>query len=710
MKKLVTITAMALFMASGQQIMAEKIVYPQAPTDSTVIDNYFGILLADPYRPLEDDNAQATLDWVKAENAVTRQWLDSKNMDAPLRSRLQELYNFGRRGTPWLGNDGRWYVFDNSGLQNQSVLYTMNKPGGKMKLYFDPNKLSKDGTVALKSIEQSESGKYTAYSVSRGGSDWEEIYVMDTKTGKLLPDHIEWAKFTTPQWKGDEGFYYSAYPRPEKGQELSQANEYHSVYFHKLGTPQSEDKIVFEDRDKPLHFHQGIAPKGSGLLFVTGSGEGTGNSLAVRGQDDDAAAWKVMEPSQDYDVTLVGVRDGKIYLMTVENAPKGHLMVADVENPEKSAWRELVPEAKGVLKGVDFTGDKMLLTYESDASAHVEIFDMDGTPVGEMKLPGYGSVAISSSKEMGDDIYYKFASFTTPGTIMHRNLKTGKEDVWYEPALKGINPDDYITEQVFFTSKDGTKVPMFLTYKKGLEKDGNNPVYIYGYGGFNISLTPAYAPNKMLWLDNGGIYASVNLRGGAEYGEEWHEAGTQLNKQNVFDDFIAASEYMVKEGWTKPELMVAEGGSNGGLLIGAVANQRPDLWKVAIPRVGVMDMMRYHLFTIGWNWAADYGRSDRSPEMAKYLLGYSPLHNVRGDGTPYPAILVTTADHDDRVVPAHSFKYAAQLQQANTGDAPKLIRIDVNAGHGGGKPISKVIDEWVDLYTFIFSNLGRQPK
>ncbi len=684
----------------------KNLQYPAAPSDAGVSDEYFGIAVADPYRPLENDTSAATAAWVEAENAVTQKYLSAIPFRDAVRARLTELNNYHKSGLPWKGKDGKYYFYENDGLKNQSVLYRCDSIGGEAEVFLDPNALSDNGTVALTGVYPSNDGKYTAYTVSRNGSDWTEIYVMDTKTKELLPDHIEWAKFTGASWAGD-GFYYSAYPRPEAGKEFSNANENHQIYYHALGTDQSADKIAFEDAAHPLHFHSAYVPDSEDYLFVAGAGEGVGSSLMVknlkRGGD-----WVVIEPSQDYAVDIMDVADGKVYISTNIDAPKGRLMVADLSNPARSAWRELIPQGDGVLKGVEISGDNLLVTYEQDASDHVYVYTKQGKRVGEVELPTYGSVALSSSKS-SPEVFYSFTSFTYPSAVYSYDTATGKSTLVKQPDVAGLNMDDYITEQVFYPGADSTMVPMFITYKKGLERDGSNPVYLYGYGGFNVSLTPGFSPNRMLWLENGGIYAQAHLRGGSEYGEEWHTAGTKMNKLNVFNDFIAAAEYMIKENWTNPELLTIEGGSNGGLLVGATVNMRPDLFKVAIPRVGVMDMMRYHLFTIGWNWASDYGTSADSKEMAQYLLDYSPLHNISNDGTPYPAIMVTTADHDDRVVPAHSFKYAAALQAADTGDAPKLIRIDSNAGHGAGKPMAKVIDEYADIYSFIYHNLGIDP-
>ena len=683
-----------------------KMEYPAAPTDESVTDEYFGTTVADPYRPLENDTAPATLEWVKAENALTEAYLSEIPFREKIRERLTALNNYKKTGLPSKEKDGKYYFYENNGLQNQSVLYRSDSIGGKPEVFLDPNTLSDDGTVALQGLSISNDGKYTAYIISRSGSDWNEIFVMDTESKKLLDDHIEWAKFTGADWNGD-GFYYSSYPRPEKGKEFSNANENHQIYYHKIGTPQSSDRLVYEDKAHPLHFHSAYVPESEDLLFVIGGGEGSGNSLMFKNLKK-GGDWVVMEPSQNNEINVMGVENGKIYLITDWNAPRKRLMVADVAAPQRDTGTALIPDGEGVMKGVQDAADKMLVHVEKDATDHAYVYSKDGKLLKEMQFPTYGTVGISSDKD-SNEVYYALSSFTSPSTRYSYNLETGESTVIGTTDVNGVNMDDYVTEQVFYPSADGTKVPMFITYKKGLEKNGKNPVYLYGYGGFNVSLTPGFSPNRMLWLENGGIYAQTNLRGGSEYGEEWHQAGTKMNKLNVFNDFIAAAEYMINEGWTSPDYLTIEGGSNGGLLVGATVNMRPDLFKVAIPRVGVMDMMRYHLFTIGWNWASDYGTSADSKEMADYLLAYSPIHNIKNDGTPYPAILVTTADHDDRVVPAHSFKYAATLQASNTGNAPKLIRIDSKAGHGGGKPMTKVIDEYTDLYSFIYHNLGIDP-
>lgn len=696
------ISAVAMTTAANGQTY-----YPQPPVDNSVTDNYFGTTVADRFRPLENDTAAATTKWVEAENALTRNYLDKIPFRSAIRERLTQLNNFKRTGLPYRDNDGKYYFYENDGLQNQSVLYRSTTPDGPAEVFLDPNKLSTDGTVALTGVVQSPDGKLTGYTISRNGSDWTEIFVLDTESGKLLDDHIEWAKFTSPQWWGN-GFFYSAYPRPEAGKEFSNANENHQIYYHEIGTPQSEDKLVYEDPAHPLHFHTPYVPEGSDYLIVFGSGEGFGSSVMIKSLKDKNAEWVVIEPTQEYEISPIGIVDGKLYILTSADAERYRLVTASLDNPVRANWKEIVPEQPNVLTGATISGDKLILSYMKDASDHLYVHNLDGTLVREIELPTFGSVGLSASKKW-PEVYYSLTSFVYPSTRYSYDMATGKSTMIGRNEINGVNFDDYTTEQVFYTSADGTKIPMFITYKKGMKRDGQNPTLLYGYGGFNISMTPGFSAQRMVWLENGGIYAQASLRGGGEYGEAWHKAGTQMQKINVFDDFIAAAEYLIKEGWTSPEKLAIQGGSNGGLLIGATVNRRPDLFRAAIPQVGVMDMMRYHLFTIGWNWAPDYGTSADSKEMADYLLSYSPLHNIKNDGTPYPAILVTTADHDDRVVPAHSFKYAAQLQASNTGDAPKLIRIDSNAGHGSGKPLSKVIDEQTDMYSFLFFNLGEDP-
>lgn len=703
-----TITAMAILLTGCGK--SGKIEYPAAPSDSTVYE-CFGMEVADPYRPLENDTAEATQRWIEAENKVTQDYLSKIPFRQDIHNRLNVLNRFSRTGMPSKMKDGKYYFFANDGSHNQSILYRKDTLDGEAEVFLDPNALSDDGTVALTGIYEDNDGKYIAYTISRSGSDWTEIYVMDMASKELLPDHIEWAKFTGAAWSGD-GFYYSAYERPAAGKEFSNANEYHKVYYHKLGTPQEQDVIAFEDKTAPLHFHSvGTADKGR-MLLVSVGGQGIGDGLIVKDLTRPGAQWVTIEPSQDYNNDVIDVVDGQIYMFTSIDAPRNRLVRIDPAKPDRKNWVEIIPESSdenAVLTSVQFAGpDHLIAVYDRDAANRAYVYTTDGKLVNEIEFPTYGTVGFGSDRD-DNEVFYAFSSFTYPSSIYSYDIDSRTSTLYGSTEVEGVNPEDYVTEQVFYTSADGTKVPMFIVRHKDVKPDGTNPVYLYGYGGFNVTLNPSFNANRMLWLENGGIYAQANLRGGAEYGEAWHLAGTKQQKLNVFNDFIAAAEYMIDNGWTTKDLMTIEGGSNGGLLVGATVNMRPDLFKVAIPRVGVMDMMRYHLFTIGWNWASDYGTSEDSEEMAAYLLGYSPVHNISSDGTPYPAILVTTADHDDRVVPAHSFKYAAALQAADTGDAPKLIRIDSKAGHGAGKPVSKVVDEYTDIYSFIYQNLGIDP-
>ncbi|MBR1887570.1 MAG: S9 family peptidase, partial [Bacteroidales bacterium] len=616
--------------------------------------------------------------------------------------RLKEVANYEKVGTPWREKNGKWYQYRNNGLQNQSVLYEMDSPEAEARVFLDPNTLSEDGTVALKGCYFSHNGKWMAYTISRSGSDWEEIFLMDAETLELLPDHIEWAKFTEAAWYKD-GFYYSAYDRPGQDHAYSGKNEGHKIYYHKIGTPQSEDVLFFENPAEPLRFYQFSVNEAETMGFLYEDGADIGNNLYVK--DLRKADAPFVQVTKDMKNTVVPVEtDGDlIYLFTNVDAPMNKLVVTSIGNPK--AWKDLIPEAESVLDGVSFITDGFIIAnYSKDASTHAYLYDRsDGRRVEELHLPGVGSASFSA--KLGEPwCYYSYSSFTTPGTIYFWNIETGDSIVYKQPQT-AFDLSGFETVQVFFPSKDGTRIPMFLTYKKGIKLDGSNPVYLYGYGGFDISLSPSFSAMRVPYLEAGGIYAQVNLRGGGEYGEAWHLAGTKMNKQNVFDDFIGAAEWLIANGYTSSEKLAIVGGSNGGLLVGACMTQRPELYAVAIPQVGVMDMLRYHKFTIGWNWAPDYGTSEDSEEMFRYLLGYSPLHNLK-PGTAYPATLVTTADHDDRVVPAHSFKFAATLQECNASDKPQLIRIDSKAGHGGGKPLAKVLEEQADIYSFIMKNTG----
>ena len=698
------ISILFMSMTVSVSMTAQKITYPKTMKDGTV-DDYFGVKVADPYRWLENDTSAATIAWVEAENRVTNAFLQKIPQRAKLQKRLLEVVNYEKISAP-SEHHGKWYFSKNDGLQNQSVIYVMDQLGGTPKVFLDPNKLSTDGTVALKGLYFSHNGKYAAYSISRSGSDWQEFYVIDIQTGELLPDHIEWAKFSGAAWQGD-GFYYSAYDAPEQGKEFSNVNETHKIYYHKIGTPQSQDVLFYQNPVYPKRFYSVGVNREETMMYMTESGAGAGNNLFIRDLRVPQSQFIQMTSNMDnqyYPIDFIG---DKIYLFTNDGAAKNRVMVTDIRKPGVNDWQELIPEQEDVLEDASIIDGKLVLTYIKDASNHVFVHTLNGQRLYEVNLPSVGSVGISGKKER-KECFITFTSFTVPGTVYQYDLDKNERSLYAAPKVN-FNLNAYESQQLFFTSKDGTRIPMFLTYKKGLKRNGKNPVYLYGYGGFNISMSPSFSSSRIPFLENGGIYVVVNLRGGSEYGEEWHLAGTKMQKQNVFDDFIAAAEYLIAEKYTSKEKIAIVGGSNGGLLVGACMTQRPDLFRVAIPQVGVMDMLRYHRFTIGWNWASDYGTSEDSKEMFEYLRAYSPLHNLK-PGTSYPATLVTTADHDDRVVPAHSFKFAATLQECHVGDNPVLIRIDTKAGHGGGKPISKVIEEQADIYGFIMYHLGMKCK
>lgn len=696
------ITAMAFTACKPKE---DKINYPETKKVDTT-DVYFGVSIADPYRWLEDDNSSETAEWVNAENILTNDYLAKIPFREDLKSRITEIMDYPKYGSPFK-KAGKYFFFKNDGLQNQSVLYIQDALNAEPKVLLDPNTLSADGTIALNGIYISKDGKFLGYSISKAGSDWSELFVKNIETGEMLPDHIEWVKFSGMSWKGD-GFYYSAYDAPKTGGELSNVNKYHKVFYHKLGDKQAKDILVFEDKKNPLRNSGVGVDDDQKYLFLTQTESTSGNSLAFKEVDDKNSNFTAIVDNFDSDNDIVEVVDGKFIMVTTKDAPNKRVVLVDPKNPTADQWITIIPEDKNVLSSVDLIGGKIITTYLQDASSHSFVNDMTGKRLHEIELPTIGTIGGFSGDKDEEEAFYVFTSFTFPSTIYSYNVDTNKSELYRKSEVK-FNPEDFETEQVFFTSKDGTKVPMFLTYKKGLKKNGKNPTLVYGYGGFNISLTPSFSVNRIPFLENGGIYVMVNLRGGGEYGKEWHTAGTRMQKQNVFDDFIGATEYLIKEKYTSPEKVAINGGSNGGLLVGACMLQRPDLFKVAIPAVGVLDMMRYHKFTIGWAWATDYGTSADSKEMFDYLLKYSPLHNVK-EGVEYPATLVMTADHDDRVVPAHSFKFAAELQAKQTGTNPVLIRIESNAGHGAGKPMAKIIDEQTDMWAFIMSNLGMSFK
>lgn len=680
-----------------------QVAYPKAHKDNTV-DVYFGEKVADPYRWLEDDMSAQTAEWVDAENAVTRKYLDNIPMRKNILKRLKETANYEKIGIPFK-RQGKWYVYRNNGLQNQSVLYQMDSPtadASKQRVWLDPNTLSTDGTVALKGIYFSHNGRYMAYVISRSGSDWEEIYVKDCQTGRDIDDHIVWAKFTGATWLGD-GFYYSAYDAPEKGRETSAKNSVQKIYYHKIGTPQSEDQLFFMNPTQPLRFYNVDIDHDEKVMTLNEGGMDNGNNLYVRDLTKPNSQFIQMCSDTRFRYSTVETVGKKMYILTNAGAPKYRLMVADVDRPGYNDWKEVVPEGESVLTDVTFAADRMILQYSKDNCNQMYTYTTDGKRIGEIKLPTFGSTSASGMRGQ-KEVFYSFTSYTMPNTVYSYDLNTDKSTVWAAPKIN-FRSDNYKTEMVFYTSKDGTRAPLFITYKKGMKLNGRNPLLLYGYGGFNITYAPFFVSNYIPFLERGGIYVHAVLRGGGEYGEDWHVAGTKLQKQNVFDDFIAAAEYLINNKYTSSDRLAIQGGSNGGLLVGACMTQRPDLYRVCLPAVGVMDMLRYHKFTIGWNWAPDYGTSDDSKEMFEYLRAYSPLHTLK-PGVKYPATLVSTADHDDRVVPAHSFKFAARLQECQAGSAPTLISIGKDAGHGGGKPLAKRLAEQADILSFTLWNMG----
>lgn len=704
-KTLLATAAMATIALSCNGPKAPK-EYPKAERQD-ICDEYFGTKVEDPYRWMENDTSARVKEWVAAENKITREYLDAIPFRNALKERLTSLYNYEKISLP-KKKAGKYYFFRNDGLKNQSILYRADSVSDtKGTVVLDPNTLSDDGTVALTGISFSKDGRYMAYTISRNGSDWTEIYVLDPLTGKQLDDHIMWCKFSGAEWYGD-GFFYSAYDAPEEGKEYSNMNSGHKIYYHKIGTPQSEDRLFYENREFPQRFYIIEVAEDGHTAFLHEDGMGTGNLLSIMDLNKKGDRFRRITDDYNYLYYPVAVDGDRIIFYTNYMAPRYRVMEAPLSKPGIANWKEIVPEQENVLSGASFIGGKLFLTYDINVSSHIIMADRYGKTLREVTLPGAGTASISGSPAE-NEVFYSFTSFTTPGTIYMYDMETDSSSVYAMPDVD-FDPDLYETRQVFFSSVDGTPVPMYITGRKGYQLDGSNPVYMTGYGGFNVSLYPSFSTNYIPFLENGGLYVQVNMRGGGEFGQQWHKAGTRMEKQNVFDDFISAAKYLIANGYTTKGKIGICGGSNGGLLIGACVNQAPDLFGAAVPRVGVMDMLRYHLFTIGWNWAPDYGTSADSREMFEYLRGYSPLHNISNDGTPYPAIMVTTADHDDRVVPAHSFKYAAQLQWSDTGDKPKLIRIDSNAGHGAGKPVSKVMDEQADIFAFIMYNLGMKPE
>ena len=674
-----------------------SVVYPQTKKVDTV-DVYFGDSIQDPYRWLEDDRSAETEAWVKSENEVTFGYLNKIPYRNKIKERMEKLWNYEKISAPF--KEGNYtYFYKNDGLQNQSVLYRKNE-SGKEEIFLDPNTFSKDGTTSLGGLSFTKDGSMAAYAISEGGSDWRKVIVLNTETKKIIGDTIVDVKFSGMSWYKNEGFYYSIYDKP-KGSELSAKTDQHKLYFHKLGTKQSEDKVIFGLNEK-RRYVGGYVTEDESYLVISAANATNGNELYIK---DLAKNGPIVNIVNNFDsnndvIDNVGT---KFYVATDFNAPNKRVVTFDLAKPSQENWADFIPETENVLS-VSTGAGYIFANYMKDAISQIKQYDYDGKLVREIELPGIGSAGGFGGKKEEKELYYSFTNYVTPGTIYEFEPKSGVSKVYNKPKVD-FKSEDYESKQVFYTSKDGTKVPMIITYKKGTELNGKNPTILYGYGGFNISLTPSFSIANAVWMENGGIYAVANLRGGGEYGTKWHDAGTQMQKQNVFDDFIAAAEYLIKEKYTSSDFLAIKGGSNGGLLVGATMTQRPDLMKVAIPQVGVLDMLRYHTFTAGAGWAYDYGTSEQNKEMFEYLKGYSPVHNVK-TGVQYPATLVTTGDHDDRVVPAHSFKFAAELQAKQTGPNPVLIRIDTNAGHGAGKSTEAIINEQVDIQAFTLYNMG----
>ncbi len=681
--------------------------YPPAPKNETV-DNYHGTKVADPYRPLEDPDSAETKAWVEAENKITFGYLEKIPARATLKKRLTELWDYEKFGVP--SKEGERYAFSkNSGLQNQGVLFTAESLDGEPKVLIDPNALTKDGTVALSGAKFSQDGKLFAYGLASAGSDWQEWKVRDVATGKDLDDQLNWIKFSGASWTKDgKGFYYGRYPEPKKGDNLKGANFFQKLYFHKIGTPQTEDVLVYERPDQKVwQFSGGVTDDGRYLIITVSKGTDDKYQVLYKDLESDPKGEPVkIVGNFESEWTFIDNVGPTFFFKTDREAPKGKVIAYNIQlDMPITAAKTIIPEAAETLQSVNLVGDRFFASYLKDAKTIVKVFDLKGKLVREVKFPGIGTAAGFGGKRADQETFYSFTSFTTPPTVYRYDVETGESTVFKKPKV-AFNPDDYETTQVFYASKDGTKVPMFLSHKKGLKLDGKNPTLLYGYGGFNISLTPAFSPANIVWMERGGVYAVPNLRGGGEYGEDWHKAGTKLKKQNVFNDFITAAEWLIDNKYTSTPKLAISGGSNGGLLVGACITQRPDLYGAALPAVGVLDMLRFHTFTIGHAWVDDYGSSDDADEF-QALLKYSPLHNLK-PGTCYPPTMITTADHDDRVVPAHSFKFAAALQAAQSCDNPVLIRIETKAGHGAGKPTAKIIEEAADRYAFLVKSLGME--
>tara|TARA_B110000046_G_scaffold28052_1_gene28865 strand:- start:182226 stop:184502 length:2277 start_codon:yes stop_codon:yes gene_type:complete len=672
--------------------------YPEVRKD-TIVEDYFGTQIADPYRWLENDTSEETGAWVKAQNEVTFDYLKQIPYREDLEARLTELWNYEKVSAPFKKGDN-YFMYKNDGIQNQSVLYIQKGLDGEQKVLLDPNTMSEEGTTSLNGMGFSKDNRYMAYGISKAGSDWVEIHVMDLETQSLLEDMVNWVKFSDISWYKN-GFYYSSYDPPTKGSDYSGKNEFHKIYYHTLGSSQKEDQLVYEDNQHPQRNAGAGITDDEAYLYISTSESTNGNSLMVKDLKNGSDFVTLVDNYETDNYILDHLGDGKFIVNTNYNAPNNRICMVDIKNPSQENWIDFIPEKEYVLRGVSLAGDKMIANYMKNVQSKLEVYDSAANYLYDIALPGIGISGFNGDRDE-NTAFYSYTSYTTPTEIYKYDIDENKAELFFQPKT-AFNGSEYATEQVFYPSKDSTKIPMFITYKKGTKLDGNNPTFLYGYGGFNISITPRFSAINTVFLEQGGIYAVANLRGGSEFGEDWHTAGWRLNKQNVFDDFIAAAEYLIEAKYTSTEKLAIHGRSNGGLLAGAVMTQQPDLMKVSIPGVGVLDMLRYHRFTIGWAWAGEYGRSDADEENFKNLLSYSPLHNVK-KGTEYPATMVVTGDHDDRVVPAHSMKFISELQAKHEGDNPVFVRVDVNAGHGAGKPTEKVIEEWADVWSFVLWN------
>ena len=708
MKKLMLpiITALVLVGCNNGNVSKNQtntVTYPKTKKVDTVT-NYFGTQVKDPYRWLEDDMSEETARWVEDQNKTTFGYLENIPFREELKQRLTTLWNYEKVGAPFKEGDYS-YFYKNDGLQNQYVIYRYKtgQDPDKTEVFLDPNTFTEDGTISLGGLSFSENGSLAAYSISEGGSDWRKVLVMNAQSKEIIEDTIVDVKFSGISWLKNEGFYYSSYDKP-KGSELSAKTDQHKLYYHKLGTSQKEDELIFGGTPEQKHrYVGGRTTQDNKYLIVSASVSTSGNKLFIKDLSDPKSPFITIQKDTDSDTSVIDNVGSKLYLVTNRNTPNKKVVTVDAASPGPENWKDLIEETQNVLRA-STGGGYIFANYMEDAVSAIKQYTYDGTLVREVALPGVGSAGGFGAKKQDTSLYYSFTNYLTPGSIYSYEISSGTSKLYKKPSID-FNSDEYQSKQVFYTSKDGTQVPMIITHKKGIVLDGTNPTILYGYGGFNISLTPSFSITNAVWMEQGGVYAVANLRGGGEYGKKWHDAGTKLQKQNVFDDFIAAAEYLIAEKYTSSDYLAIRGGSNGGLLVGATMTQRPDLIKVALPAVGVLDMLRYHTFTAGAGWAYDYGTAQQSKEMFEYLKSYSPVHNVT-PGTKYPATMVTTGDHDDRVVPAHSFKFAAELQEKQGGAAPVLIRIETDAGHGAGTPVSKTIEQYADIYGFTLYNMG----